>query len=489
MWARRLISGHAVAAALVLGQLISSSRAVAQTPPRGPASSLAIKANERSGRNTQADDAGSDLAARIQQWPASDGAETTIAATQPVRTEHATDEGNLSGVPMGSEDCQPDLCTRDGFDSCDDFDPALNGKNPRSFLHDRVWFHGEYLMLWTKSADLPPLATTSPPNTPQAQAGVLGAPGTSILFGGGGVDSGIHSGGRFSLGYWNSPCSQEAGLEATYLFLTNRAVRFSATDQSTPILAEPYFNTETGQQDSAIVAFPGTQTGSLSVAVASALNSGEFLLRRALVRENGYHLDFLAGYRHARFTEDIAMDSSSTSISSTSLVPVGTVINSSDRFAAINEFNGAEIAAATQAHSNRWSLDLRAKLAMGSTQSRVSVNGVTATTVPQQPSVISPGGLFALPTNIGNYKANRFSVIPELGATLDYRFTSRLKATLGYTFLYWNRVARPGDQIDPKLNPSQFPPGQLTGAPAPLFKFVTSDFWAQGLNFGFEFQF
>ncbi len=67
--------------------------------------------------------------------------------------------------------------------------------------------------------------------------------------------------------------------------------------------------------------------------------------------------------------------------------------------------------------------------------------------------------------------------------------TSRLRLTVGYTFLYWSQVARAGDQISTVINPSQFPPGQLSGAPAPQFKLALSDFWAQGVNFGVDFRF
>ena len=50
---------------------------------------------------------------------------------------------------------------------------------------------------------------------------------------------------------------------------------------------------------------------------------------------------------------------------------------------------------------------------------------------------------------------------------------------------------RPGNQIDRNLNLTQgaLGNGALTGValPAPLFN--RSDFWAQGINLGFEFRF
>ena len=48
----------------------------------------------------------------------------------------------------------------------------------------RVWLRADYLMWFTTGTRLPPLVTTSPQGTPANQAGVLGAPGTTILFGG-----------------------------------------------------------------------------------------------------------------------------------------------------------------------------------------------------------------------------------------------------------------------------------------------------------------
>src|SRR6476659_9640207 len=48
---------------------------------------------------------------------------------------------------------------------------------------DRLWGGAEYLLWWVEGQRIPALVTTSPPGTPLAQAGVLGLPGTSALFG------------------------------------------------------------------------------------------------------------------------------------------------------------------------------------------------------------------------------------------------------------------------------------------------------------------
>jgi len=67
-----------------------------------------------------------------------------------------------------------------------------------------------------------------------------------------------------------------------------------------------------------------------------------------------------------------------------------------------------------------------------------------------------------------------------------------MKATLGYSFLYVNSVARPGSQIDPAINPSQspaftgIPSTTLIGAAAPVFPGQSSDFWVHALTVGLE---
>jgi len=355
-------------------------------------------------------------------------------------------------------------------------------------MHDRLWFRSEFLLFWSKGADIPALATTSPPGTAQGQAGILGAPGTALLFGNQAVDSNARAGGRFALGGWLTPC-QDLGIEATYLFLGTAAARFQASDQTNPILAQPFLNAQTGAQDASLVAYPGVESGTLNIVMQNNFNSLDTLLRTAFVRESDYRGDFLFGFRYARFAEDLAVNSQSTTTSGSGVVPVGTVTNVSDFFGASNQFYGGEFGVSTQSRRGRWSVDLQCKVALGYSQSAVSVLGQTATTVPSQAPVIYSGGLLALPTNMGRHELSGFAVLPELGVTLEYQLTRRLSATFGYRILYWSRVARPADQVDLNLNPSQFPPGQLSGTAAPQFKSVTTDFWTQGLTAGLKYQF
>jgi hypothetical protein len=130
-------------------------------------------------------------------------------------------------------------------------------------------------------------------------------------------------------------------------------------------------------------------------------------------------------------------------------------------------------------------------VALGTTHQTVDVNGFTTITPPGGPATVVPGGFLALPSNIGRFTRDPFSVIPEVGFNVGYRITNNLSAFAGYNFLYWSNVVRPGDQINLGVNSTRTPVSLLppNGPAAPLFSFRSSDFWAQGISFGVQLLF
>ena len=373
---------------------------------------------------------------------------------------------------------------------CGDLEECPLGQYLAPFAN-RLWASGEYLLWWTRGDSLPPLVTTSPDGTARDVAGRLDQPGTTILLGGnGGVSSDVRSGGRVVLGYWLFPC-QGLGFEGSYLGLGSKATQYAADSNSFSILARPFYNIQGDSQgqDAALIVYPGVADGSITVATTSEFQTAEALLRRHLVDQCDRHIDFLFGYRYGVLKDTLSIDESTTSLDSESLLPVGTTFRTLDQFDTQNQFQGGEVGIVFQQRYCRWSLDLLMKLALGSTHSQVAINGSTAITPRGGGTTAYNGGILALPTNIGTYEEKKFSLMPELGVTLGFDVTRHLRATLGYSFLYWSNVARPGDQIDTDLNATQFPPGTLEGAARPKFAFHTSDFWAQGLNVGLEYRF
>ena len=161
----------------------------------------------------------------------------------------------------------------------------------------RGWVRFDFLSWEAKGSNLPPLVTTSPLGTPQDQAGVLPeSVTTAVLFGNEDVDNDERNGGRLSVGYWLVE-GQFVGIQADCFGLEDQSSSFFASstfsDGIQPedqILARPFFNAETGLQDSALVAFPDFSVGgvlldldgSIDIRTSSEIDSADLLLRKLL---------------------------------------------------------------------------------------------------------------------------------------------------------------------------------------------------------------
>ncbi|NLF06729.1 MAG: BBP7 family outer membrane beta-barrel protein [Pirellulaceae bacterium] len=406
--------------------------------------------------------------------PRSQTADTIPEPPMYEELEGWSEQGVLAGSGQGcGDDCYPGEC--------------VYGVCPDPF-RCRLWFSGEYLMWWDKSSNLPPLATTSIAGTPRDRAGVLGLSGASTIIGGQAADMGIRSGARLTFGCWLSPCWDEA-IEATYLFFGSGKIEYNQTGDDYAILARPFYNARGFRQDSVVLAFPEQQTGWVNAALSNELSSLSLLYRNVFMRDECRQFSFLAGYRFSRFNENLAVDASTRFTAAVGQVPVGTVIDTYDWFGANNEFHGGELGFAAMSRYDRWSFEFLFKLALGGTRSRLRAAGASAVAVPGQPIQQYDDGMLVLATNRGETADSGFAAIPELGVNIGYMLTPRLKATVGYSFLYWSRVLRPADRIDMHLNPSLFQGGALDGYPAPEGKFVAADYWAQGLNFGLDYRY
>lgn len=409
---------------------------------------------------------------------ASGGDPQTIVKMPPLpRHPEIVEDGNSvePSDPFGSR-CE----------EADEGDFGYSAPKFRGFLSNRLWFRGESLLWFARGGQTPPLLTTSPGSTAQAQAGVLGQPNTTVLFGDQELNTGLHAGARLGFGFWLDRC-QESGVEFSYLALGENVDSYSNQSTGIPILARPFFNTATGAEDSHLIAYPNSLGGTFNATSTENFQGAEALWRKAVVHDCEGRIDFLAGYRYLKLTDGLQIADSVTSSGTASVAPAGTTENISDTFHTRNDFNGADLGFETQWRRNRWTFDTLFKVGIGQTQSRVLIDGWT-TVITNGTTAGYKGGLLALPSNIGTYDSRQFSMLPEIGLTLGYDLTPRLKATAGYTLLYWPNVARPGDQIDLNLDSAQFPPPTATGI-KPAFALHTSDFWAQGINLGLDYHF
>ncbi len=356
-----------------------------------------------------------------------------------------------------------------------------NADSPKSF-----WGSAEYVSWWVLGSKLPPLVTASPVGTPLASAGVLGAAGTTTLFGDERVNGQMRPGGRFTIGYWLND-EKTCGIEAGVMLIGGRQASFSASSDGSQILARPFVDATVDAEISQLLSFPGIAAGNINVAsYADPLIVADFGWRHNLCVSCGRRIDFLVGYRYVHFAESLQIDEELTSLDPATL---DTHFRLSDSFSTRNDFHGAFLGIQTEQAYGPFSLQLLGKLAFGNMHREVTISGNTAITPPGVAPIVTPGGLLALAGNSGTFRSNQFVWLPEFGITGGWQVSPSVRVTLGYSFLWLSDVVRPGDQIDRTVNPNLLAPAIPSTPNRPTFSFRESDLWIHGLRVGAEIRF
>ena len=359
-----------------------------------------------------------------------------------------------------------------------------------------AWFSAEYLMWWLQPGETPPLVTSGPASDPMS--GALGQPGTQTLFGGS-LDS-LRHGGRFTAGTWLNQ-DHTLGLEASYFFLGGGGQSYTGTasnDPNAPLISRPFFNAVTGMEDRELVPGNVTVNSSSSMQGASAsllcFPCWEGGCCDPCSVPTGYTYGMVSGFGWFRLNESIGMVEN---LPFSLPIPGGGVTTYegvlSDEFRTTNDFYGPQLGVRGEWFEGKWFVNGTAQVALGVMHQTVNINGSTVYTSPPPPAGPFPGGFLAQPTNIGSYSRNVFGVVPQLNLNAGRQVTQNLRLFVGYSFMYFNSVVRPGDQIDPVLNLSQIPgptgPGSLVGPARPAFEWRDTGMWVQGINVGAQWAF
>lgn len=350
----------------------------------------------------------------------------------------------------------------------------------------RLWARAEYLLWFTKTGRVPPLLTTGL-NTDKIP-GALDSPSTRVLFGGE-LDYHERNGGRFTLGYFLDDADRFS-LEAGYLFLGTRVLSYTRSSAGNPVLARPFFDVVNNRQDASLTAFPGLITGTVNIQSSTALDSAEVNFALTFADSGRLRLDALAGFRYWHLQEDLGINEN-TQVNPGAPVFPNSAIQVADFFATDNSFYGGQLGLRGTFQYERLQLQLITKVALGCNQEITTIRGATA--INTAPPTLANAGLLALASNSGRYTRDEFAAIPEIGVNLGVRVTSHVQVFIGYSFMYWANVLRPGDQIDTGINPNLIPTSNtsgLAGGPSrPAYSPHDSGFWAQGLNVGLELRY
>jgi Putative beta barrel porin-7 (BBP7) len=347
----------------------------------------------------------------------------------------------------------------------------------------RIWVGAEYLWWAGKGDRLPPLVSSSPAGTPRAQAGVLGTPGAATLFGDEFFNNDLHSGGRLTVGLWLNDC-RTWGVEASAFLMSPSGDQATFASSGNPIIARPFFNALTGLPDAELIAFPGLVAGAAHTSIDNTVWGGAIDALCNLCCGCNGRVDVLVGYRFLRLSDTLTVLEDLTAT-----VPAGTRFQIADRFRTTNAFDGLQVGLAGEFWAARAFLGWNTSIAFGNVRETVDVGGATRTTAPGQAATIQSGGLLALASNSGSSRRDEFAVLPAAGLRAGVQVSSSLRVSVGYDFQYLSRVIRPGDVIDPVVNPAQLPPPTPGGPARPALLASHSDYWLQGLSAGVELRY
>jgi len=345
------------------------------------------------------------------------------------------------------------------------------------------WGSLDYLLWWTRGRPTPALVTTSPVGTARTVAGEV--PGAAVLFGDGPIGEGIGAGGLLDVGAWVDEGNQ-MGFGARFIGYSHDTSGFFASSTGDPILARPFFDIGAGGPDASLVAFRNPalvdeNEGFVSVDANLAIYVAEPYMRLLLDHGPGYRVDLMAGYHMTRINDGVRIDSQTTIVDPLNVF-FGTRFNVTDDFHATNEFHGGSLGLITEVERGCWNFRAMTKISLGTMSQRVRIGGLTTITPPVGAAATSTGGLLALGSNSGSFSRDRTALVPEANFSVGYRFRENMTLSVGYSFTYWNRMVFAGDQIDTTIDPLQV-------ISRPQFLFKETDFWAQGLNLGFTWEF
>ncbi len=361
----------------------------------------------------------------------------------------------------------------------------------------RVFVGFEYLNWWDKSRGVPPLVTTDASTTPinagppnfEPIALTNPAAGISqdarVLFGGGNIGGELQTGARLTGGLWlDDDRSRAIGIKA--YGNEGYSLKQNISSDGTQPLGISFFNTDPVNvgfgEDAFILAhdnFGLNRNGSVDITAQNDFVGGELFYRSLLDAGCNYRLDALFGYQYARIDDDMVLRARVNDVNT------GDIFTFNDLFETTNSYNAGSLGAQAELYRSRFTLSMLGKISLGNMRQKVTIAGSNTAN-----ALETNGGFFAQPfTNIGTHTRDVTVWSPEANFKLAYALTHDLSFSIGYTFIYWNKMVLAGDQIDRNVNATQLSGGNLNGPGDPTFTFRDTDYWVQTLDIGVNWRF
>jgi hypothetical protein len=169
----------------------------------------------------------------------------------------------------------------------------------------------------------------------------------------------------------------------------------------------------------------------------------------------------------------------------------GLQVSEFDAFTTRNRFYGPQVGGTWHWDRGRFAIDLTTTMALGGMTQETSIDGGSTAVLASGARIDRPGGLLALPSNMGDDSRTKLAWVRDTSLNVRYRITDNVQLRLGYEFFWVSSVLRPGQQIDLGVNPTLLPfnPGPVSGPIRPLYRPDGETFWMHGINVGVAVQF
>lgn len=405
---------------------------------------------------------------------------SALAQSPPARSRVAEEEPKAMYVPPAP--CPPQFS---GVPECPTCEPGPYPLYP--------WIGVEYLYWAVKEPRLQePLATTSISGT---GGGIIGDPDTRELLGHSSIDYDGLNGVRLSGGWYDARLNLIVDLVGFGFDLTKRAAEES---DGLPVIARPFLSSEDLTQSAFLVAFPDAFSGAINVESFTRLWGVELNLGCHLCHDEDWNIDLLIGCRYMQLEEALEVRDSTVALADGLGFFLGEEIDTGDErrrfdlFEAKNRFYGPQIGIRSEAVWGPLFLKFKGMMAVGQSNNRFDVLGHSTLVQGGVVTNGAPGGLLALPSNMGHFHRDDIIAVPQVEISAGFQIADSLRFFVGYGFMYWSEVIRPTDQLPRSINPNYVPTSPtfgLGGVPAPGPSFDQSGYWVHGLQAGMAVRF
>ena len=162
-----------------------------------------------------------------------------------------------------------------------------------------------------------------------------------------------------------------------------------------------------------------------------------------------------------------------------------------EHFSASNYFWGGQVGFGWDWSIGSAFVSIDYLVAVGRNHEKLLVLGGTSATSQADGTVfLGPNrALLVAPSNVGTTTDNVTSVVQELTFHLGYNFNQYVNISVGYNFLYWNKLIQPNDQLDTAINIQKLDVFDQVGQARPAPRFQQSSTWVHGLTLSLGISF